>query len=139
MSTGYYSIEIQVNNYTYSTFAIQAAYVDGPTNSWITNEQPTVGGNLPQQQSLSMGVSTNDQDGIAGGYLAMTAIDGSQIPITVTFQIPPGRDGVAVTTPSTYAHSVIQQSTGENNHVRYQVTITQAPPTRFTRHAAAKK
>jgi hypothetical protein len=135
-SLGYYSIEVQITNYTQTNFSIQVAQVNGSGDSWITGEQPTVGGTLNEYQSLTAGVLTNDQDGQAGGSVVLKGL--GAIPVTVTFRIPPGKNGVQTTCPSEVDCGVTQIDTGEQNHAQYTVVITPAVRNQLTRIRAAR-
>ncbi|WP_437536807.1 hypothetical protein WME79_17105 [Sorangium sp. So ce726] len=135
-SLGYYSIEVQITNYTQTNFSIQVASLNGAGDSWITGEQPTVGGTLNEYQSMPVGVLTNDQDGQAGGIVVLKGL--GSIPVTITFQIPPSSQGVSVTSPPELETTVKQRDTGEQNHAQYSVTIVPAVQNMLTRLRAAR-
>jgi hypothetical protein len=121
-SAGYYSIEVQITNDTATSFAIQAATTDGENDVWITNEQPHVGSTLSPAETLMVGVSTDDQDGPAGGSVSLTA-SGADEPVAITFQVPPEEGGVNVVGPTAYSYTTQQVQTSEGTHAMYQVTI----------------
>lgn len=119
---GYRSVEISVVNFTKANLTIQSASSSGSNVTWISGEQPKVGSELMQSQGATWGVMTNDSDGSAIGSVVLTGLGES--PIMINLQnLANGQSQASVTANDKIHGTVQQQSTGEQNHSGFNITL----------------
>ena len=113
-NTGYRSAEVTLMNDTIADLDIQDTYL-GRSSSWIRDEQPKIGDQLSQYQSMVLGSFTTDALSGVSAFITLSGL--GDTPIRVAWELnSQGELSFSIDSNSKIMSDNRAESTGELNH-----------------------